>query len=33
MTFDMVSYGLENRDSMVVWKRTANPNCTLLANR
>jgi hypothetical protein len=32
MTFDMVSYGLENRDSMVVWKRTANPNCTLLAN-
>jgi hypothetical protein len=32
MTFDMVSYGLENRDSMVIWKRTANPNCTLLAN-
>lgn len=32
MNFDMVSYGLANRDSMVVWKRTANPNCTLLAN-
>jgi hypothetical protein len=32
MNFDMVSYGLVNRDSMVVWKRTANPNCTTLAN-